>query len=202
MKPTDLLMEEHRVIEVVLNCLEKMANLSLGEMRLDQADAKQAVEFIRNFADRCHHGKEEVHLFPLLERKGFPSEGGPTGVMRYEHEQGRNHVKMMDMAIAEAAQGNGIAVRQFAQHAKSFIALLREHIQKEDHCLFTMTNQALSEADQQELMSLFEQVESEEMQPGTHEKYLATAHDLAAKYGIEEPAFSAESKPVLCGCSH
>ena len=93
MKPTEILSGEHRVIEQVLTCLERIAEQCAAEGRLDRTSAEQALEFFRNFADRCHHGKEEVHLFPALEAKGFPRDGGPTGVMLHEHDQGRAHVR-------------------------------------------------------------------------------------------------------------
>ena len=125
--------------------------------------AKDAVAFFRDFADRCHHGKEEAHLFPALEAKGFPRQGGPTGVMLHEHEQGRAHVRGMAEDIDAAAAGDAAALRQFIEHAEGYISLLREHIYKEDHVLFQLADRTLSEADQQALSAAFGQVEAEEM---------------------------------------
>ena len=152
MKPTEILSDEHRIIEQVLDCLEKIAQSCAAEGRLDNASAEQALDFFRNFADRCHHGKEETHLFPAMEAKGFPRQGGPTGVMLQEHEQGRAHIRGMVEAIEGAAAGQGEAVARFITHAQGYVSLLREHIEKEDHCLFTMANQVLSEDDQQKLL--------------------------------------------------
>jgi len=185
MKPTDILMEEHRVIEQVLSCRERIAERCVSEGKIDEQPARDAVDFFRAFADRCHHGKEEVHFFPMMEAKGFPREGGPTGQMLIEHEQGRSHVRGMDEAIDRASAGGAAAVQSFAEHARGYIDLLREHIQKEDHCLFTMANKAFGEEEQKSLMTVFEKVESEEMGKGTHEKYLKIANDLADRYGIE-----------------
>ena len=75
MKPTEILSGEHRIIEQVLDCLEKMAQNCAAGGRLDKPSAEQALDFFRNFADRCHHGKEETHLFPAMEAKGFPARG-------------------------------------------------------------------------------------------------------------------------------
>ena len=72
MKPTEILSNEHRVIEQVLAALEAIVRDAKSAARLDEPSARDAVAFFRNFADRCHHGKEEVHLFPALEAKGFP----------------------------------------------------------------------------------------------------------------------------------
>src|SRR4030065_429878 len=48
-----------------------------------------AADFIKGFADGCHHKKEEGVLFPAMQAAGVPSEGGPISVMLAEHEQGR-----------------------------------------------------------------------------------------------------------------
>ena len=95
MRPTEILMQEHRVIEQVLDCLDAIANKTESGEQLDQHSATQAIDFFANFADRCHHGKEEDCLFPMLEQKGFSREQGPTGVMLHEHEVGRQHVRGM-----------------------------------------------------------------------------------------------------------
>ncbi len=72
MKPSDVLKSEHRVIELVLDCLEKLVQPSPDTSRFDAHSAEQAIDFFRNFADRCHHGKEELLLFPALEAKRAP----------------------------------------------------------------------------------------------------------------------------------
>jgi hemerythrin-like domain-containing protein len=177
-------MAEHRVIEQVLDCLDVLASRCSRDGRLEPGPARQALEFFRGFADRCHHGKEENQLFPALEAKGFPRDGGPTGVMRYEHEQGRAHIRAMDQAIDGAAAGDREAVGHFVTHARGYTELLRQHIAKEDHCLFSMANQALSAAEQTALLDAFEHVEHHDMGPGTHERFLKLADSLAAHCGI------------------
>ena len=184
MKPTEILSGEHRIIEQVLDCLETIARNCATEGRLDKTSAEQALDFFRNFADCCHHGKEETHLFPAMEAKGFPRQGGPTGVMRSEHEQGRTHIRAMAEAIEGATAGNSGAVAQFIYHAQGYVGLLREHIEKEDHCLFTMANQTLTEDDQHTLLAAFENVEQEHMGLGTHEKFLNLADELADRLGV------------------
>jgi hemerythrin-like domain-containing protein len=199
-KPTDILSDEHRVIEQVLDCLEKMVQRSEAEGKLQRQPAQDAVAFFRNFADRCHHAKEEAHLFPAMEAKGLCREGGPTGVMIYEHELGRAHVRAMEQAIEGAAAGDAIAREEFARHARAYVHMLREHIEKEDHCLYAMANQAFTEEDQQSLLATFERVEHEELGSGTHEKYLRIANELAERYGVSRaPASGAGG---CHACSH
>jgi hemerythrin-like domain-containing protein len=200
MLPTQLLMDEHRVIEQVLTCLEAMTAEARSAGKLDGPHARDAVAFFRAFADQCHHGKEESQLFPLLESKGFSPEEGPTGVMRREHDLGRGHVRAMNEAIEGAAQGDAGALNTFADHALAYVHLLRDHIGKEDQCLFPMANQALGEADQQALLAKFQHVEEEEMGAGTHEKFLAIADELADHYHVAR----AQTTPGHegCGCHH
>lgn len=190
--PTDLLRSEHRVIEQMLLVLEKLGSLS-EEQPIDQADAEQTIEFFRRFADRCHHGKEEGLLFPALERKGFPREMGPIGVMLYEHEIGRSHIRSMAEALEHIRSGQREARNLFRQHAQAYIDLLREHIYKEDNILFMMAEQAFSPQDQQQLLQQFHQTEQTALEAGEHERWVQTAHQLADKYGAPRTSASPAS---------
>ena len=199
MRPTEILMQEHRVIEQVLDCLEIMARRAEAGGKLDIESANQAIDFFSHFADKCHHGKEEDCLFPLLEEKGFSREQGPTGVMLHEHEEGRSHVRGMAKATSAVATGDSAATTDFVSHAKAFIRLLREHILKEDHCLFQMTDQALSEEDQLNLLESFANVEHDEIGPGTLEKYLAIATELAKRFRVTCQASNSGAGIGCCG---
>jgi hemerythrin-like domain-containing protein len=120
--------------------------------------------------------------------------------MRHEHDLGRGHVRAMSEALEGAAQGDAVALNAFADHALAYVHLLRDHIGKEDQCLYPMANQALSEADQQALMAKFQHVEEEELGAGTHENFLKIANDLADHYQVPraQPAPGHEG----CGCHH
>ncbi|MDP8244361.1 MAG: hemerythrin domain-containing protein [Candidatus Hinthialibacter antarcticus] len=201
MKATELLMQEHRIIEQVLNCLEAMAQQAASEKILDEERAFQAIDFFRNFADKCHHGKEEGHLFPALEARGFARDGGPTGVMFYEHDQGRNFVKNMFESTPEAAKGNEDALDNFVRNAEGYIHLLREHIQKEDHCLFPMADEALDEKACADMMNSFTHVEEKEIGEGVHESYIALANTLATHYNVSIVK-EAQDSSCGCGCNH
>ncbi|GMQ80492.1 MAG: hemerythrin domain-containing protein [Planctomycetia bacterium] len=182
MRPTELLMHEHQVIERVLGCLEKMADLAEAQQPLDPTLAEQAVDFFRSYADRWHHGKEEELLFPMMESKGFSRANGPTGVMLHEHDQGRRLVG----AMADAIAGLPAESAAFVENARGYVRLLREHINKENHCLFPMADQALSEAEQKELAASIDRVQREVLDPGTEEKYVAIAQQLADKLGVQQ----------------
>jgi hemerythrin-like domain-containing protein len=173
---------------------------SESDRKLDERSARQAVSFFRHFADRCHHAKEEDLLFPAMEARGFSRESGPTGVMIHEHQQARDHVRKMDENIEAAAQGDPGALQKFTQHARAYSSLLRNHIEKEDHCLYTMANQALTDEDQQELLNAFEQVEAEKAGAGVHEKYLSIANELAERFGVPGAATTHKEHGVGHNC--
>jgi hemerythrin-like domain-containing protein len=198
MEPTTILSNEHRVIEIMLSVLEKLADKALADKILDRQSAGEAVDFIRNFADRCHHGKEETHLFVAMVKKGIPKEGGPVGQMLFEHEQGRAFVRGMADSIETGAQGNEKAVKEFVENALGYVELLRAHIHKEDHILFPMASRILDSEDKMQLLEKFESVESEHMGQGTHDKYIRIAENLADRFGVNRQEIAGYS----CGCGH
>lgn len=198
MKPTAILQSEHRIIEVVLDCLERMVQETKETSHLEAAPATQIVDFIRTFSDRCHHGKEETHLFTTLVTKGLPADGGPVAQMLHEHKQGRLYVQAMADHIAAAADGDETAVQTFNRAALGYVELLRAHIQKEDQILFPLADRMLSADDQEGLRSQFEAVESEHMGTGTHDRYLRLARSLAERFGVSLDGITETS----CGCGH
>jgi hemerythrin-like domain-containing protein len=180
----EILMNEHRVIEQVLKCLEKIVDRCGTDGIPDKESAQQALDFCRTFADRRHHGKEEAQLFPILESRGMGSPCGPLAVMRREHELGRLYIQGMAGVFDAAAAGEPDAVRWFIQHGQSYIRLLREHIGKEDHCLFANAQRVLTDHEDRQLMAAYEQFEAEEMDQGTHKKYISIANELAERCGV------------------
>jgi hemerythrin-like domain-containing protein len=180
----DALRSEHRVIEQVLSCLEKIADQCAKDGVLDGESARQAIDFLQNFADRCHHGKEEGRLFPIMEMRGVLRERGPIGVMLHEHDQGRQHIKVMVDSLRDAEREDLASCDTFSDHAHAYVRLLRDHIWKEDNRLFPMAEQTLTSEDRLSLEHSFEQVEAGEMGIGTHERYLNLANQLADRFGV------------------
>lgn len=177
-------MTEHRAIERMLAVLEAAAR------RLEEGQAvrpgllREVVDFVRNFADRCHHGKEEENLFPRMEAAGVPRAGGPLGVMLLEHDQGRDYVSAIAGAIDAYDGGDSSAAGVIADNARGYVALLREHVWKEENILFPMAEEVLSPDDQRELEERFEQFEAEVMGPGVHERYHRLLDSLERELGL------------------
>ena len=100
MKPTQVLMEDHRVIEHVLSAMQLAAERLSRDELIRPAFCINAALFITNFADGIHHRKEEGVLFPAMIDSGIPARGGPVAVMLAEHEQ-RFVIDNVDWAFYE-----------------------------------------------------------------------------------------------------
>ena len=179
MTPTETLKHEHQIIQLVLNGAEREAAAIRGGAPVNGEAVEKMVDFFRTFVDRCHHGKEEKHLFPALVAKGFSPEAGPVAVMLHEHEQGRAAVRAIAAALPGAKAGAAGQAAALADALAAYVELLRGHIFKENNVLFPMAEQVLPDAEQSGLAERFEEVENEEIGQGVHERYHALAHELA-----------------------
>lgn len=173
--PTQVLKEEHRVIERVLDAMDRMASAE----QFDEEFVNKALDFVRNFSDGCHHAKEEDLFFPALEAAGIPRENGPIGVMLMEHDQGRRLIGLIAENVRPASQGEAKATTTLRLALSEFVTLLRGHIDKEDNILFAMGDQVLNSEQQQKLLQEFAHAESCTGDPGKHERYLALADELS-----------------------
>ncbi len=182
MKPTEILKEEHHLVLLMLKIMEAVCKKLDQGQTVKTKDLDAIIDFIRGFADRCHHAKEEKLLFPALEKAGMPQNDGPIAVMLREHVLGRGFAKSMDDAIGLMKKGDASAAGAFVENARGYIQLLWNHIDKEDHVLFVMADQRLSPAAQKELVEGFDRVEREETGEGVHEKYHALLHRLRDAY--------------------
>lgn len=111
---------------------------------------------------------------------GVAVEGGPIGVMLAEHEQGRRAIRAMVAAAERWAQGDLTARAEVASQAHAYAALLRQHIEKENHILFPIAEDILPPETQTRLVEHFDHLEHAETGEGIHEKYLALAEHLCA----------------------
>jgi hemerythrin-like domain-containing protein len=178
MKATEILMQEHRVIEGVLNTLQAAAESAAAGGNVRPTFFSDAADFIRGFADGCHHHKEEGILFKSMADNGFPTNGGPVAMMLHEHEMGRQYTRSMRAAADKWAQGDESAREQAVENALGYVALLRQHIMKEDTILFPMADRAIPRDKHDNVLIGFEKVEHEETGEGIHEKYLVLAERL------------------------
>jgi hemerythrin-like domain-containing protein len=173
-----LLAREHRLIERVLDALGRISDEARRTRRLDGLAAELTIRFLREFADRTHHLKEERILFPALTAQGYFPGCGLTS----EHEEGRERVNHMADAAKRAMNGDEEAIRLFVRTARSFISFLRDHITKEDECLADVVNATFSREGHERLLEQFDEMERREVGEDAFERFAAMAQALEAKY--------------------
>jgi hemerythrin-like domain-containing protein len=180
MTPTELLKQEHQTILLVIGAAEREVDKIGRTGKVDAERMDKMIDFLRNFADRCHHAKEENILFVRMQEKGMPSDSGPIFVMRREHEENRKNVAAMAGALPKAIAGEGSAVAAVKDNLAEYAGRLKAHIDKEDNVLYPMADRLFTEDDQRKLAEAFDMVEKEEVGEGIHEKYHGLAHELAS----------------------
>jgi hemerythrin-like domain-containing protein len=171
------LVNEHEGILFGLKILEKMAGLLNSSKKVFFDDLKEMVNFLKLFADKCHHGKEEGLLFPEMEKAGIPNENGPIGQMLLEHAEGRKYVAQMAESLEKEFRPDA-----FVTPALHYITLLRNHIAKENNVLFPLGDSKIPMDVQKRLLSAFEEHEEKVMGTGTHEKLHEILHKFEEKY--------------------
>jgi hemerythrin-like domain-containing protein len=181
-KPTEVLKEEHKAIKVVLTILEAICTGLESGKPANVEHLEKIVEFIRVFADTCHHGKEEDLLFPAMVAAGIPKNGGPIAVMLLEHTEGRNYVKNMAAGLEGYKNGNAAAAKLFIENARNYSALLTQHIDKEDNILYQIADARISADEQNKLLKEFERVEIEKIGAGKHEEFHEMIKKLKSVY--------------------
>jgi len=175
--PTEILEEEHHYIQKVVGAMAVIAETLESGQGVETGTLQGIVEFMRTFADKCHHGKEETHLFTLLESKGVPVRGCPIGILTVEHQRGRALVSAFVSAVETYAKNEESARRSIIQALKSLTELYPGHIWKEDYLLFPMTNKILNAEEQENLRQMFEMV-NETIGPDVHRRFEQLAEKL------------------------
>jgi hemerythrin-like domain-containing protein len=166
---TQVMVEEHQLILRMIALLEQnTAHLEAGrfynwDFYLD------AVDFIRNYADRFHHAKEEDVLFVALVKNGMPEKRSPIEAMHLEHEQGRAHVRALKTAAKKARAGELGQEAILAEHARGYADLLRGHIEKEDTILYPLAERVLPDAVREGMLQAY--AAAEIRMRGVQEKY-------------------------------
>jgi hemerythrin-like domain-containing protein len=182
-QPLYTLKHEHRVIERALRALDGICiRLEWGEP-IPSSALTQLVEFINEFADRFHHGKEEAYLFPALERRGIVRRGGPLAAIHSQHEIERELTAEMRRALEQYKDLHSESRQNFVKAARRYVDHLIAHMQTEDSILFRLAEEILEETDLVELKAAFGRAESE-LTPRTREEYERLAGELEESWVI------------------
>jgi hemerythrin-like domain-containing protein len=162
------LRHEHEVILRALAVLERLGDRLASGRPVSHATVSELVQLLRTFADRCHHGKEEDHLFPAMRAKGA---GDALPVFLEEHEEGRRYLGTL------ASQAPGA---ERAAAARRYVGLLRAHIEREDEVLFPLADGLFTPEEHAALGRAYADVELRVVGSGVHNQLVATLARLEA----------------------
>ena len=185
---SDLLMNDHqtteRVIEAVSKALSGPSDPAVGLMQ-------DAARYFREYVDLCHNKKEEQHLFPLIEQRGGPRQGGPLAVMLSEHDESRTLLPRLLALIDAYAAGRGSVLDQLRQVFDEYSSLLRNHFWKENDILYPMARRVMTEADAAAVVAGIDATEAA-LGEGTRARYYALAERIITGGGVEDLSFGVE----------
>jgi hemerythrin-like domain-containing protein len=162
------LMIEHRLIERMLSVVKGVLSRIESEHEVDPVFVDTAVDFIRTYADRTHHGKEEDILFRKLNDKPLADED--RRVMQElieEHLFGRKTTKALVEANARYRNGDQNALAGIADKLQTLVEFYPKHIEKEDKLFFPSSRNYFSEEEDQAMLAEFWEFDRKMI----HEKY-------------------------------
>ena len=142
--PMKKLVDEHVLIKRWVAMIPEMiANLDV-ESEPGRQVIIDGIDFIRSYADKYHHAKEEEILL-----KYFDESLDIIKTIYEDHENGRAHVKAMLVALDKKDK------EAVSEHLNAYQELLTEHVKKEDEILYLWMERNLSITQIGELFSKF-----------------------------------------------
>jgi hemerythrin-like domain-containing protein len=178
-KVIDDLMHEHGAIHEALQVLKGMAKRLDEGGAVEEGDISDILGFLKLFADRCHHGKEEGILFPALVKAGLSEDEGLLSVLLSEHQRGRELLRVM-----ETVSFPRLDPARFSAAVHGYIELFDNHIRKENAIFFPMMQTLLTAHQFDEMAKAFDDFETSVIGEGKHEELHALLTTLRARYTI------------------
>jgi hemerythrin-like domain-containing protein len=168
MQPIAPLMIEHRLIERMIKAMSEELDRIEITGKADPEFIETAVDFIRTYADRCHHGKEEDILFRDLEKKAM-SEAHKKIMdeLVEEHRWGRKTTRELLEAKENYQQGDMDALSAIADRMRFIVDFYPKHIEKEDRSFFIPVMKYFTESEKDAML----REEYEFDRQFVHEKY-------------------------------
>lgn len=141
----ELMVEEHRNIKRMLAVIRKYCYKILKNEKVQYEDFFTLIDFVRNYADRHHHGKEEELLFNrMMNELGPAAEKLVRHGMLVEHDLGRLYMQDLEDAVKRVISGDDEARLDVIANAISYTHLLHRHIDKEDEVVYKFAQKNFS----------------------------------------------------------
>lgn len=147
MTPTESLRKDHALIEKMIFALQTISSLLNSGKQIPESILNQAIDFSINFTNTCHHGKEEEFLFPTLENKGMPREGGPIARMLYEHQITKTLAESIIISSKNYISNGDY--RGLVNDIDNYVQHVSLHLSKENQRLFAMADIILKDQESQ-----------------------------------------------------
>ena len=178
-----LMMEEHQYILRMLAVVRKACYLILEGEVIPFEDFDQMIDFIRNYADAHHHGKEEKLLFnEMVEHLGPLGNKLITHGMLVEHDSGGLFIQELRDALNRVKSGDEMSKLDVIANAISYTHLLKRHIDKEDAVIYSFAERQLSKDILDKVNEKTIDFEAAAKKQGTQNHYLDLLKSLEAKY--------------------
>ncbi len=171
------LMIEHRLIEQMIALIRGALSQIQTTGKIDPHFVDAAVDFIRIYADRTHHGKEEDILFHYLE--GKPLSEGDRRVMNeliQEHRFGRQTTRALVEANTRYRRGETTALTAIAEQLGALVDFYPKHIAKEDRVFFPASRTYFTADEDRAILAEFGEFDRRMI----HEKYRSVVEGLKA----------------------
>jgi len=176
---TAVLRREHEAIVLALRILAEIDRHAIVHDPIHQEDLLALVDFFSEFADACHHGKEEQLLFVRLMQADALQTRSMVERLQFEHEQGRHWIARMRRALQPPFRSEA-----FHEAARAYTQLLLEHIDKENTVLLPMAERLLSPEQLAALSRDFERFEVRVMGVQRHQALHELLQTLQVRYSI------------------
>lgn len=177
------MMEEHQYILHALKIVRKMCKTILDTGTLITEDFFKFIDFVRNFADKYHHGKEEAILFKVMEKDlGATVKEGPIRGMLVEHDLGRLYMSRLEEALHKFNSGEEEAKLDIIANTISYTHLLNHHINTEDNTLYPFASRELKPETMAKMEEEVLKLEEDENNQMVKEKYINLIKELEKKY--------------------
>jgi hemerythrin-like domain-containing protein len=169
------LMIEHRLIERMICQIHKALKQIHPTKGIDSLFIDTAVDFIRTYADRTHHGKEEDILFRDLNKKDLSADDKRVmNELVEEHVYGRKTTKKLIEANNRYRRGDKSALADITDALNTLVNFYPKHIDKEDKVFFPASRTYLSEQEEQAILTEFLEFDRKMI----HEKYKSVVERL------------------------
>lgn len=156
MLPVGPLMIEHRTIERMISLMDKEVQRIGKGLEPDTEFIRTAVDFIKTYADRLHHGKEEDILFRDLVKKQLLTEHKRImDELIKEHALGRENTRKLVEARNKYLSGEKDSVRAIADNMGILAKFYPRHIEKEDKHFFLPVMDYFTKDEQSAMLAEF-----------------------------------------------